>query len=353
MPTDAPAPREAAVQALRGLKLAHLRADLDLSGDTVVGDLRRATTMSERLGLPLELALLLPADDAEVALLRARTAIQAARPRIARWLIYRAVEKKTEPPPIQTLVGLARRHLKGLAPRAPFASGVNTDFMFLNRYPLAATGMDALTVAINPQAHAFDDASLVETLAAQGTLAKNLQRLARSKPVIVSPVTLLPRFNPYATAALAHAAPPADPRQRTAFGACWALGSLKYLAEAGVSSVTFFETHGPRGLLEGRNIFPVYDLFAAVGAFAGGAVLASASSRPLMADALVLVKGRRTCALIANFAEGETDIEVLAAARPKRIDTVVGVESAPATHMDGRLRLRVGGRSITRVMWAQ
>lgn len=351
MPTDAPAPRAAAAQALRNLKLAHLRADLDLSGGPVLGDLKRATTLSEQLGLPLELGLLVPIDGAESALLRAREAIHAAGPRIARWLIYRAVEKQTEPPPIQKLVGLARQHLRDLAPRAPFASGVNTDFMFLNRHPLAATGMDALTVAINPQTHAFDDASLVETLAAQGTLAKNLRRLARSKPAIISPVTLLPRFNPYATANIARAVPPADPRQRTAFGACWALGSMKYLAEAGMSSVTYFETHGPRGLLEGRTRFPVYGLFAAVGAFAGGVVLVSTSTRPLMADALVLRKGRRTCALIANFAEGEAEIEVLAAARPKRIDMVVGNRSAPEIHADGRLRLRVAGRSITKVMW--
>jgi hypothetical protein len=351
IPVDAPAPREGAAQRLRDLKLSHLRADIDLTGVTIVGDLRRATKMSEQLGLPLELALLVPAGAAEAALLRAREAIQVARPRIARWLIYRAVETQAEPPPIQMMVGLARQYLRDLAPRAPFASGVNTDFIFLNRHPLAANGMDALTVAINPQTHAFDDASLVETLAAQGVLAANLLRLARSKPALISPVTLLPRFNPYATAAVLRAAPPADPRQRTPFAACWALGSLKYLAEAGISSVTYFETHGPRGLLQGREIFPVYDFYAAVGAFAGGFALVSASTRPLTADALVLRKGRRTCALIANFDEGETEIEVLAAARPKRVDTVVGMESAPTTHADGRLRLRAAGRSITRVLW--
>lgn len=351
IPADRPVMRAGAAQRLRDLKLAHLRADLDLAGGALWRDLKRATTSSEQLDLPLELALLVPTEDAEAALLRAREAIQAVGPKIARWLIYRAVERQTESPPIQRLVGLARRHLRDLAPRAPFASGVNTDFMFLNRHPLAATGMDVLTVAINPQVHAFDDASLVETLAAQGTLAKNLQRLARSKPAMISPVTLLPRFNPYATAAVARAAPPADPRQRTAFGACWALGSLKYLAEAGISNLTYFETHGPRGLLDGREVFPVYDLFAVVGAFGGGGVLVSTSTRPLMADALVLRKGRRTCALIANFAEGETEIEVLAAARPQQVDRVVGEKSAPETHTDGRLRLHVAGRSITRVMW--
>jgi len=46
------------------------------------------------------------------------------------------------------------------------------------------------------------------------------------------------------------------------------------------------------------------------------------------------------------------EIEVLAAARPQQVDMVVGEKSAHETHTDGRLRLHVAGRSITRVMWA-
>ena len=41
-----------------------------------------------------------------------------------------------------------------------------------------------------------------------------------------------------------------DPRQMSLFGAAWTLGSVKYLAESQVASVTYYETGGWRGVLE-------------------------------------------------------------------------------------------------------
>ena len=37
------------------------------------------------------------------------------------------------------------------------------------------------------------------------------------------------------------------------FGACWAAGSLKYLSEAGVKGITYFETKGERGIIQGDH----------------------------------------------------------------------------------------------------
>ncbi len=351
LPADAPGPSKAVAARLRMLELSHLRADIDLRLDTLKRDLGRARTASQALGLPLELALRLPADAPVDALIRLRAALEKDLPKIARVLAFREVERQTEPPPISTLIGLSKRYLADLVPNAAFGSGVNTDFLFLNRYPASARGMDALSVAIHPQAHAFDDLSLIETLETQGTLARNLGRIARGLPFMISPVTLLPRFNPYATASVAPAAPPADPRQRSAFGACWTLGSLKYLAEAGVSSVTCFETHGPRGVMDRDGVFPMFNLFAAVGEYAGGQVVASKSTRPLVADALVLRDGKRFCALIANFSESVSDIAFRLAVVPARVDAIVGQAPADPRTERGRFRFSAAGRSITRVIW--
>ena len=41
-----------------------------------------------------------------------------------------------------------------------------------------------------------------------------------------------------------------DVRQSSLFGAAWTAGSLKYVAETGASSVTYYETTGWRGVLE-------------------------------------------------------------------------------------------------------
>ena len=75
------------------------------------------------------------------------------------------------------------------------------------------------------------------------------------RPVIVSPVTLKPRFNPDA---IGPEPPPTpgelpsavDPRQMSLFAAAWTVGSAKQLAEAGAASVTFYETTGWRGVKE-------------------------------------------------------------------------------------------------------
>ena len=72
---------------------------------------------------------------------------------------------------------------------------------------------------------------------------------------MVSPVTLKPRFNANATEPEAVNTPrelpvSVDPRQMSLFAAAWTLGSIKYLAESGASSVTYYETTGWRGVME-------------------------------------------------------------------------------------------------------
>ena len=99
------------------------------------------------------------------------------------------------------------------------------------------------------------------------------------------------------------------------FGAGWTLGSLKYLAESGVESVTYYETTGWRGVMETQagcrlperfrsipgGVFPLYHVLADVGEFAAGQVIGSKSSDPLKVDGLVLRKGARQRLLLANL----------------------------------------------------
>jgi hypothetical protein len=108
-----------------------------------------------------------------------------------------------------------------------------------------------VTFAITAEVHAFDNASVVETLEAQAAAAHSARQLAGARPVIVSPVTFKMRHNPYATGAVPPTPPgqlptQVDLRQMSLLGAGWTMGSLKYLAESGVSSVTYYETTGWR-----------------------------------------------------------------------------------------------------------
>src|SRR4030095_8796661 len=87
-----------------------------------------------------------------------------------------------------------------------FGGGTNAYFTELNRGRPSPEGLDFAAYSINPQVHAFDNASLVENLEAQAGTVESARQFLGSLPLAVGPVTLRPRFNPNATGATA--APP-------------------------------------------------------------------------------------------------------------------------------------------------
>ena len=56
--------------------------------------------------------------------------------------------------------------------------------------------MDLVCYSINPQVHAFDNLSLIETLSAQPETVKSARQFSNNKFIAVSPITLKMRFNP-------------------------------------------------------------------------------------------------------------------------------------------------------------
>lgn len=316
------------LQYLKALNLSHLRADLWFSQRNWEAELARAIGEARSLGVGLELALIL-SDAAEEELKALVGALGAAarstQPRIDRWLIFHEREKSTS----AQWITLAREHLTSCAPSARFVSGTNHFFAELNRDRPPVTLLDGVTYSINPQVHAFDNASLVENLAAQASTVESARQFSAGLPIIVSPVTLRMRLNPNATAPepeppLGELPPRVDVRQMSLFGAGWTVGSLKYLAESGVHSVTFYETTGWLGVMEREEgcplpdvfrslpgaVFPMYHVFADIGEFAGGQVIPSASSATLCVDGLTIRKGNRTRVMLANMTNQEQDIKV-------------------------------------------
>ncbi len=308
--------REQEIARLQALHLSHLRVDLHLGTTTYAAELRRATQEARALGVELEVALHLTAN-AEAELAALTSLLWQIKPPIGTWLVFQDQEKSTS----AQWVKLARTALESYAPSAQIGAGTNIYFTELNRGRPEIAALDVVAYSINPQVHAFDNASLVETLAAQGATASSARQFCGELPLIVSPITLQPRFNPNATGPEPEPKPgelpsQIDPRQMSLFGAGWTLGSLKYLAECGeVASVTYYETTGWRGVMEtaqgsalpaqfrsiAGGVFPVYHLLAAVGEFVGGTVRQGTSSEPLHVDGLVLAKDQRTRILLANF----------------------------------------------------
>ena len=77
--------------------------------------------------------------------------------------------------------------------------GTRAYFTELNRATLPLDAMDVVSYTLNPQVHAFDNASMTETLAAQPETVRSARAIVGDRPLVVGPITLRPRFNPNAT----------------------------------------------------------------------------------------------------------------------------------------------------------
>jgi hypothetical protein len=304
-----------AIERLRALSLGHLRVEVDPAGSDAMSTLRRAWAEAGALGVPLQLALVL-GEGAEEGLERLVGALGEMHPRVAEWLVYGAGEAATS----AGTADLARRRLAAYDPAIPVGGGARTNYTELNRNRPPEGALDLLAYAITPQVHAFDNASLVETLTTQPVTVESARAFAGGRPIAVGPVTLKPRLNPAATGPEPPPPPGAlprevDPRQMSLFGAGWTLGSIAALAAAGAASVTYYQTTGWLGVMETAEgsplpaafisvpggVYPVYHVFRAVGDLAAGEVLAARVSDPLRLAALALRSQGRQRLLVANL----------------------------------------------------
>lgn len=297
------------INQLRALHLDHLRVDLALSRDGFADSLRRAAGQARALGVSLHVGLNLGKTPAFNNLL---DVVKESQPPVSRWLVTGG-----DPAHFQT----ARARLASVVGDALLGVTQTTNFVDLNRARPEDAAIQVVGFAINPQIHAFDIPSMVETLEIQADAVATTREFAGARPLAVGPVTLRPQL---VDGEDPPGGPPAGPfptqvdeRQGTPFTAAWSLGSVKYLAAAGADSATYFETVGWNGVIDadadttkGRPAgfpsqpgqrFPVYHLLAHLGEFAGGTVRQIDSSDPLRAVAIVLEKPGHRCALVANL----------------------------------------------------
>jgi hypothetical protein len=362
-PGSAPPDPEAAAR-LRALRLTHLRVDLRVSGPpgAPASEMEAAATAAEAVGAPLEVALYLgdDLDAARAALDALANAVARRRPRLTRWLVPLAgVPAKAS----GEWLGLVRSRLAGCAPDVPVFAGADANFTELNRQRPPLDAVDGLFFGMNPQVHAFDDATLMENLEGQRETVRSAANWAPGLPLVVSPITLRPRRHPEP-----------DPRHAALLGAAWTVGSIARLATQGVSVLTYFETVGPKGLVSGEgsvaggSVYPVYHVFADLGVFRGGEISAS----PAREDAEVAVIGLQregaTRQLVANLTPAKRDVAVpliapaAAAVRVKVLDTasVVRAVTEPDAwrnepgarrepDADGALRVTLGPYAVARI----
>jgi hypothetical protein len=373
--------REAAL--LAALASRHLRVDLRLDRDDWRTTFASAQETAGRIGADFELALML--HEEHVHSLDAVAEALASGPDVERVLVTVARAGPTSPEQTTPapLVDRVRRALASAIPRASFVGGTEMYFAELNRQRPDAAAWDGVCYSITPQIHAFTDVDLVENLDAQAETVRSARAISGDKPVVVSPITLAPRANFYAADPDAQPATPGelppsvDVRQSSLFGAAWTVGSLKYVAEAGVAAVTYYECTGWRGVLErsdaealpdrfrsdAGHAFPLYHPLADACEWSGADVVACSSTDPLGVVGLAV----RTAdgglhLLVANLTPRSLDVTVdgiSGSVLVRRLDEETAGQAGahPAAfravsepvHADGSLALALAPHAVVRL----
>ena len=243
---------------LRRLNLSYLRTDVFFSLPDWQTHLANACHDAVNLNLPLELAVFF-GDDPTAEFRLVQNALQNQPATVYSTLLFDAVTLTTSDKLVKTVVPLIR----AVWPDVLIGGGTDDNFAELNRNRFDVEPIDFVTYSIQPQAHATDDLTLLENIAGQAETVLTARQFSAGKPVHISPITLRSRFTTLANSATERQTAPADPRQQTAFGADWTRQSLAGLTAIGVASVTYYQTHGPAGLVDGGKKFPVYEVFQA------------------------------------------------------------------------------------------
>ncbi|MCS6835419.1 MAG: hypothetical protein NZ750_05300 [Anaerolineae bacterium] len=322
-----------ACERLQKLRLDHLRLDVRPSDEEWTEQYRAQVEEARCTGLPIEVAVHL-GDEPEAELSRLQTVLAAAPVPVLRYLIFKQGEKVTS----AQWLRMARRIL---GQNTTLIGGTDAFFTELNRERPGTEEVDGVIYSINPQVHAFDDQSLVETLAVHEVTVQSARAFIDRLPIHVGPVTFKMRWNPNATApqlpAPAEALPTqADARQMSLFGAGWTLNSLKYLVLGGATTLTYYETVGYKGVMAletgsqypdqfwdiAGGVYPMYHVFADWADCKGGLVGDLASSDSMRVDGCMLKTDERNRYLLANLTHEAQDctLEVSGSLRLRRLD---------------------------------
>ena len=294
-------------EKLRLLGLSSLRTDLFIARASWPQRLQNALAEARELDSKLEVALQLPhstpADLSEVSR-------ELDRAEVCRVLVYHCGHPATEAASIRQLRAQVSASIQ-------IGGGSDANFCELNREHaignLELADFDVLAWSINPQVHATDDQSVMETVNSLSAMVNTAKEMTDKKPMVISPITLRPRFN--AVARDTHSdfgfpEPRGDGRQHEPIVATWMIAAWIELATSNVASTSWFETHGACGLFRtdavGWN--PVADAFQGIMATARSVTPCRTITHDVVAA--IVDYGSHKQLVVANLVDGELDLTV-------------------------------------------
>lgn len=316
--------RDAEIVTFKKLGFSHYRIDVKFHEENWKDKLADALSEASELDYVIKMALhfhINPVIEMSNFVLESRN----HKDQIKQILVFKSGHKTTP----DSLLSRITSVLRGNFPGAKIGAGTDAYFTELNRDRVSTDKIDFINYSLNPQVHAFDHTTLVENLKGQGYTVQSALNFSGGKQIHVSPVTLKPRFNPNSTTVDSRVDDeqlPADvdTRQMSLFGAGWTLGSIKYLSEAGVQNITYYETVGLKGLMMGLKespypeefmvkagkVFPVFHLFYDILSFGECIVVASHSTNHMKVDGIILAKGEIKRCILANYTNELQHLEI-------------------------------------------
>jgi len=303
------------IKILEELRFDHYRVNIFLFSGNWKNNAEASVSEAERLSYPLEFALFFD-DNFQDQVAEFIVWMKIRQPNISVINIFH----KLYPATPGSIINIVSPILKKVLPHVNVGCGTNANFAQLNRNRPESDLFDNLIYSIQPQEHASDNITLVENLQGQGYTAESAKLFCNGKRIWVSPVTIQRRFNANKEnyeQTLSYRSLPAqiDSRLMSLLGASWTAASIKYLSETGVEGITYFETVGERGIIQGDfpsrwpkdfksvkgMIFPSYHLFKYVLDSKSFEVIGSQSSAPLKIDILALLNGINLKIILMNF----------------------------------------------------
>ena len=164
-------------------------------------------------------------------------------------------------------------------PDAQIGIGMLTNFTEFNRHPPPAGIGDFTTYSTTAIVHAGDDLSVFETLEALSHVHESARLLSGDRPMRLGLATIGMRSNPYGAAVADNpdltriAMAMDDPRQRTLFGAAFAVGAYAAATRSGCARIALAGAGGPfaTGEIQGGSFvaWPIHHVVRALAGLSG------------------------------------------------------------------------------------